>query len=166
MGKLLPLILALLGLGAGVGAGVLLRPDPEEVHLDNPCGEVTPAGGEHDAPVEDEEAEDASLDYVKLNNQFVVPVVDSGRVASLVVMSLSLEVPAGQTEEIYRREPKLRDAFLQVMFDHANSGGFEGNFTSGGQMNVLRGALREMAQSVLGPTITDVLITDIVRQDA
>ena len=73
----------------------------------------------------------ARPEYVKLNNQFVVPVVEDGRVAAMVVLSLSLEVEAGNTEAVYQREPKLRDAFLQVLFDHANVGGFCGSFTDG-----------------------------------
>ena len=67
---------------------------------------------------------------------------------------------------VYEREPKLRDAFLRVMFDHANAGGFDGAFTNSNQMDVLRRALREVAQKTIGPTASDVLILDIVRQDA
>jgi len=166
MGKLLPILLALVGLGGGVGAGIALRPAPQEaVVMANPCGEV-PA--EHPAPENTKPEEDANAahDYVKLNNQFVVPVVDDGRISSLVVLSLSLEIGTGQSETIYQREPKLRDAFLQVMFDHANSGGFNGSFTNSIPMSVLRNALREAAQKTLGSIVSDVLIMDIVRQDA
>ena len=59
----------------------------------------------------------------------------------------------------------LRDMFLQVMFNHANSGGFDGAFTSGEKMNDLRGSLFQAAVKVLGPIATDVLVIDIVRQD-
>lgn len=165
MRKLLPIVLALIGLGAGVGAGVVLRPGPDAVVLDDPCGEAAPKDAHHEEPDSQDHETDTENDYVKLSNQFVVPVVKDGRVNALVVMSLSLEVPTGHSEEIYRREPKLRDAFLQVMFDHANVGGFEGTFTTSGQMNVLRNALREIAQKLLGPSVTDILITDIIRQD-
>ena len=84
---------------------------------------------------------------------------------ALVVISLSLEMTSGGPELVFRREPKLRDSFLQVLFDHANSGGFEGNFTTGRKMDLLRGALRESAIKTLGNTVTNVLIADIVRQD-
>ena len=161
--KIFPLVLALIGLGAGVGAGVALRPAPEEVVMTNPCGEVAAEAGQSAEPKEDDTS---AHDYVKLNNQFVVPVVESGRIGSLVVLSLSLEVDAGQTEAIYQREPKLRDMFLQVMFEHANAGGFSGSFTNSIPMAVLRNALREAARKALGPIVTDVLIMDIVRQDA
>ena len=95
----------------------------------------------------------------------MVPVVEDKKVVSLVVLSLTLEVELGQSAAVFEREPKIRDAFLQVLFDHANTGGFQGSFTNTTRMTVLRNALREMAQRTLGPTVSDVLIMDIVRQD-
>jgi flagellar protein FliL len=150
MKKLFPLILALIGLGVGVGAGVLLRP--------------APAAEDHAEPTEAEHLEPP--EYVKLSNQFVIPVVEDGQVAALVVVSLSLEVTTGSTETVFAREPKLRDVFLQVLFDHANAGGFRGSFTDGSNLVVLRQALKEVAMQVLGDIITDVLIVDIARQDS
>lgn len=159
MGKILPILLALLGLGAGIGAGILLRPEASN-ELANACGDVPPPETKVlTSPVV------LAHNYVRLNNQFVVPVVQGGRIKALVVMSLSVEVVAGNTEAVYEREPKLRDAFLRVMFDHANSGGFDGSFTSNGNMAHLRSGLVEAAKNVLGAAATDVLIIDIVRQD-
>jgi flagellar protein FliL len=150
--KLLPLVLALIGLGAGAGAGLFLRPTPEP---DLAAEEVA-------APV------DPALvpDYVKLSNQFVVPLVEKDRITAMVILTLSLEVKQGTSEQVYAREPKLRDAFLQLLFDHANTGGFRGSFTDAANLVILRGGLREIAQKLLGDSVTDVLITDIVRQDS
>ncbi len=166
MGKILPILLALIGLGGGVGAGIALRPDPHAQQ--QACEGVSlPADQAEAAPAEaaTEEAPKAA-DYVKLNNQFVVPVIKQDSVRALVVMALSLEITDGGAEKVYKVEPKLRDAFLQVMFEHANSGGFDGNFTTGNNMNILRRALLEAAQKILGPSVSDVLIVDVVRQDA
>ena len=157
--KLLPLILLLVGCGAGVGAGIFLRPAPDP---------DVQSGPEETVPVDIEHVEDATSsehEYVKMNNQFVIPVAEGDRVVALVVLSLSLEVPAGQKDAIYAKEPKLRDSFLQVLFDHANIGGFEGAFTNANNLAVLRGALREVAHKDMGEQITDVLIIDIARQD-
>lgn len=150
MKKLFPLLLGLIGLGVGIGAGVFLRPAPED----------------HAEVVAQEEELAEPPEYVKLNNQFVIPVVEAGQVAALVVISLSLEVTAGSTEAVFAREPKLRDVFLQVLFDHANAGGFRGSFTDGSNLVVLRQALKEVAMQVLGEEVTDVLIVDIARQDS
>jgi len=95
----------------------------------------------------------------------VIPVVDDTRVAALVVVSLTVEVAQGRKEEVYIREPKLRDAFLQVFFDHANTGGFKGTFTNANNMNILRKALLETAIDTTGDLVSDVLIMDIARQD-
>lgn len=169
MAKIFPILLALMGLGAGVGAGIALRPAPVEMAAaeNQPCGSVGQQGGDgaHDALAEVSPAVAKEPDYVKMNNQFVIPVVEDGAVTALVVISLSLEMTSGGPELVFRREPKLRDSFLQVLFDHANTGGFEGNFTTGRKMDLLRSALRESAIKTLGPTVTNVLIADIVRQD-
>ena len=175
--KLLPLLLALLGLGLGVGAGFALRPAAPE------ASETAAHGAEGEAPAdahgaasadhgaasghgaESETEGEAGPEYVKMTNQFVVPLIEGGKVGSMVILSLSVEVAAGHTSEVYSKEPKLRDSFLQVMFDHANSGGFDGPFTDSANMIALRRALLEIAQQTLGANALDVLITDIVRQD-
>ena len=149
----------LIGTGAGVGAGIFLRPEPAPVAVTDEDQK------EPSAPVLEAEEDDQEHEYVKMNNQFVVPVVKGDRVNALVVLSLSLEVPAGQKDAIYSHEPKLRDSFLQVLFDHANIGGFDGAFTNANNLAVLRGALREIAQKDMGDQITDVLIVEIARQD-
>ena len=148
--KLLPILLGLLGLGLGIGAGIFLRP----------------AGEDHAVVVEEPLDPALAPEYVKLANQFIVPVMVKGKVGAMVIMSLSLEVIAGSTEEVYKIEPKLRDQFLQVMFDHANSGGFSGSYTDGANLLLLRKALLESAKSVLKEKVSDVLIIDIVRQDS
>lgn len=155
LGRLLPLLLALAGLGAGAAAGLALRPAPEPPAAGDPQAESA-------APAPDPSV---TPEYVRLSNQFVVPVVEAGRVASLVILSLNIEVTPGSTAEVFAREPRLRDALLQVLFDHANAGGFRGSFTDGANLVLLRRALREAAQRVLGDTVQDVLIIDIVRQD-
>ena len=160
MTRLLPLLIALIGLIGGLGAGLALKP----------------AGGPVAAP-EAAEAPDASVaapprasvepgEFVAMSNHFVVPLVEAGRVRAMVVVSISLEVDAGSTAAVRAVEPRLRDAFLQVMFDHANAGGFGGAFTAASPMHNLRAALREAAGRVVGPVLRDVLIVDIMRQES
>lgn len=162
---LLPLILGLIGVGAGVGAGIALQPAKEVVEI-HPCGDGQ-AVAENGSPVaEQTQAVNlAAVEFVKLNNQFVIPVVQDEAVSSLVVISLTLEIAAGQKERVFSIEPKLRDAFLQVMFDHANLGGFNGAFTDTLTMDKLRSRLKETAITLLDKTVSDVLIQDISRQD-
>ncbi|EPX82623.1 flagellar basal body-associated FliL family protein [Salipiger mucosus] len=173
MKKLLPILLALLGTGAGVGAGILLAPGQEQgaaeaEHSATEPGTGHETTGSHAAPEshDDGHGTPAETAFAKLSNQFIVPVVGADRISSLVVISISLEVVPAATETVYEREPKLRDSFLRVLFDHANIGGFEGNFTESHRMDLLGRALLETARSILGGDVIDVLITEIARQDA
>ncbi|GAB5448930.1 flagellar basal body-associated FliL family protein [Gymnodinialimonas sp.] len=176
---LLPIILLFVGVGGGVGAGLMFgggsapateeRAGEDEADADPEAqAEGDDAAGDADLgePARVEPAGEGT-EYVRINNQFVVPIVRNGSVRSLVVMSLSLEVDIGGSSAIFDLEPRLRDSFLRVMFAHANAGGFDGRFTEAAAMAPLRSALREAAQGVLGRGSThDVLITDITRQDA
>ncbi|WP_103332098.1 flagellar basal body-associated FliL family protein [Pseudotabrizicola formosa] len=160
MRKLLPLLLILIGAGAGLGAGLFLRPAAPIAE-----GEADPSA-EGIAPAEDAEASPEQLpEFVKLTNQFVVPLVERNQITSMVILSLSIEVTAGGTDLVYAKEPKLRDEILQRLFDHANTGGFRGTFTDADNLVILRKGLTEVAQNVLGDIVKTVLITDIIRQD-
>ncbi len=167
---ILPLVLAFAGVGAGVGAGVALRPESapsveSDGHASAPAAEAAAGKSSHGEPSGHGDAE-AMAEYVSLRNQFIVPILNAERVQSLVILSVDLEVAVGGKDAVHSFEPKVRDAFLTVLFDHANAGGFTGNFTSSGAMDILRTALREAGQKVLGDAILkDVLITSIVRQD-
>jgi hypothetical protein len=177
MRKILPFLLGLIGLGVGVGAGMTLRPTMKSAGAAAEVAAETGVGaGEHGATEPEaapdtqgahDEGADADLpEYVKLSNQFIVPIVEDGRVSAMVIMSLSLEVAAGSTDAVFAREPKLRDSFLQILFDHANAGGFNGSFTDGANLIVLRRSLLEASQEVLGDAVHDVLIGDLARQDS
>ena len=144
--------------------------EPADGHAKDGPATDGPADAGHGgaAPAKDGHGSGAGAggDYVKLPNQFVVPVIEGGRTEALVVLSLGLDVAPGVREAAFAQEPKLRDALLRVMFDHANAGGFSGGFTAGEPLERLRAALRERARALLGPELRDVLILDIARQDA
>lgn len=178
LAKLLPIIFLLVGTGGGIGAGLLLAPTTSfqskdrsgsvNDYLDSNSDSLTSKNGSakletesHGNPVNS-----SAIEYVKMSNQFVIPVVKGDMITALVVVSLSLETRNDISEKIYAREPKLRDAFLRVLFDHANMGGFHGAFTSAETLGLLRSALRDVAQKEIGPDILNVLIVDIIRQDS
>ncbi len=185
MGKLIPVILILLGAGGGVGAGLMLRPAAEVVtaEAETPAKEGQNAGySDESAPEndgyntegaagEDEYSGDKdkggydAIEYIALRRQMIVPLVEGDRVGALMVLSLSIQATGGNIELIYEREPKLRDEFLQVLFRHANTGGFDGAFTSGEAMSDLKSALGAAAREVLGEVSQQVLVTEILRQE-
>lgn len=164
MAKLLPVIMLIIGLGGGIGAGIFLAPTPEPAEMAD--GDASMENKEEEK--EDEIAEGEEVipnDFIKINNQFVIPIVEREQLTALVVMSLTLEAKPGMTGKVHNFEPKLRDAFLQVLFDHANMGGFRGAFTSSEIMDPLRNALKEEGQRYLGKDLIDVLILEVTRQD-
>lgn len=180
--KLLPVILGIVGIAGGAAAGHFLKPaelssddkmamaagDPKSGKQDGkPAADKQVAKKDHDHD-DDHKAPATALsdaDYVKLNKQFVVPIVEGERVSSLIVISMALEADQGLSETIFQFEPKIRDEFLSVLFKHAQSGGFTGVFTADQPMQDLRSSLLYAAQSVLGRAVRSVLVTDIVRQD-
>ena len=162
---LIPVLLAVLGPVLGISAGVMMKPDEtsETKTTECTCADAEKAEDKAEPAAKDEAP--GAVEYVKFNNQFVVPVVSKDRVDALVVMAISLEVDLGARQAVYAVEPKLRDAYLRVMFDHASIGGFEGNFTEGALLGALREALKTASVSLVGDVVRDVLITDIGRQD-
>lgn len=177
MKLLLPVLLALLGLAGGVAAGHFLRPDPAPEPAPAAATGADAASAAAGAPASIPPADrlpgerpppydpTVERDYVRIDRQFLVPIVEREIVAAMMILSLSLEVEPGVGEAVLAHEPKLRDRFLQVMFRHAQAGGFTGVFTAGAPMRDLRGSLLEAARSVLGRGVHDVLVTDIMRQD-
>ena len=175
---LLPIGMAVLGLVLGGGAAVLLAGEGSSDDAGDAHGadaeaheEAHGAEAAHAAPAAASDhggghgEDEGGNQFVTLENQFVVPLLVDGRTYGLVSLAISLEVGPGRKESVYDREPKLRDAVLGVLFDHANTGGFEGDFTAETRMTALRGALLERAQAVMGPEVIDILIQDIARQE-
>ncbi len=161
MRKLLPIVLAFIGLGAGAAAGHFLRPAGDALAADS--GEL--AGGHGSSASDVASVTPAQVEYVRLDKQFIVPLARDDRIVGMVLMTLAIEADPGSSDLVFQREPKLRDLFLQAMFLHAQSGGFAGAFTASSPMADLRGALRKAARDVIGPAAHDVLVTEIARQD-
>ena len=166
MNKILPVLIVLIAVVLGGGTGLLLRPAPlEQIECDEASQSASCEPSEEIASHGKVEHDPEDIYYAKLAKQFIVPVVDNKKVVSLVVMSLSIETTPMSADVVFAREPKLRDALLAVMFLHANSGGFNGQFTGGEPMHDLRSSLLEAAIEVVGADVFNVLITDILRQD-
>lgn len=164
---LLPLILGLIGLAGGVGAALFLQPtstapEPEAAACPPP---ETPVAADQAPPPRVDATALEDREYVALTNQFIIPIVTETRVAGLVVLALTIETKMGQGDAVYAREPKLRDLFLQTLFDHSAIGRFDGEFATASNLAPLRDELTIVARRVLGEDVSDVLITDILRQD-
>lgn len=164
MRKLIPLVFLAAGLAVGVGAGVVLAPDgvkaPSDQEPVSPKIEKQP-----ETKTEKKASEGQDYEYLKISKQFVVPLVNKNEISGLATLSLSLGLSSGTSDRYYAKEPKLRDSFLRVLFDHANMGGFDGAFTKPGNLDPLRRALLDVARTELGDDVHELLIVDIARQD-
>ncbi|WP_425079380.1 flagellar basal body-associated protein FliL [Ruegeria denitrificans] len=165
--KLIPVIFLIVGLGAGIGAGLAFAPakKPETAVAEEQAVKEDKATGKKSGKSK-EKGEAKSFEYLKMTKQFVVPVVKDDQIEAMVTLSLSLEANPAITETYYAIEPKLRDGFLQVLFDHANTGGFDGAFTESGNLDVLRKSLLEVARKEFGDDVSKVLILSVNRQDS
>lgn len=156
---LLPIVLCLLGIAVGFGSSKAVP--LMQVALNDECTLDTT----ETHPLEVAEIESTSSEYLKLSNQFVVPIVRENDVGALAVLSLSLEVKEGQKEAVFEMEPKIRNELLAVLFDHANEGAFDGQFASRNNLDLLQTRLLASVREATDNQVTDVLITDIVRQN-
>lgn len=182
--KLLPVLLSVLALVAGAVGGDLLRgttaagvaaPGPqaalpadelpalEPIAADSAIPSPSPAAPPPPAEPGDADAAAATA-WFKFPQQFFVPVLHGGHLDSTMILSLSVEMPETATEEVYAHEIKLRDALLRQLLIHANTGGFDGNFTTEAHLRKLRAELTATARAIV-PRIGEILIGDIARQE-
>jgi flagellar basal body-associated protein FliL len=173
MKLILPIVLAVLGLVGGAGAGWYFKPAPPEEHAacrdaqghettdPDACGappEPAKKSGAHEDPKE-------ASQFITLDRQFIVPIVSENKVSAMMVMTINLEVGPGKMENAFRNEPKLRDALLRALFEHAYSGGFNGDFTAEHVVRELRKNLLAAGQGIIGADLRSVLIADMIRQE-
>ncbi len=166
--KILFILLPFLAMAGGIFAGERLRPPPavpepgsaEAATSDHgPDAEAEAAGHAAAAPESEEPA------WFRFPTQFFVPLIRDGTVEAVMVLTLTVEMPKSAEEEIFHQEHRLRDALLRVLLIHANTGGFEGNFTADVHLGDLREKLLKAARKTSGDEIRAILIEDIARQD-
>lgn len=181
--KLIPVLAILIAAIGGLFGGDMLRPQdksaeehavPEgeghgaEAGNEAPAGDADPAHAEETAEKKGGEhgGAEATTAYFRFPSQFFVPVMHGDRLDGMMVLTLTVEMAADQQEAVFKQEFRLRDAFLRTLLIHANTGGFDGNYTIEPRMRRLRESLMKTADEVTGGIVSDVLIEDIARQDA
>lgn len=142
---LLFLVCLVIGLGAG-GAGAYFLTRTSPVVAASPQDESDAA-------------------FADLGSQFVVPLTRGGTLTGVVAVSLAVQLKPGKEEEFEVMEPRLRDVYLEVLFRHGASGGFDGDFATSQAMADLRTALDRVTQDRLSDIAERVLITSLARQD-
>lgn len=167
--KILLLLVPVIAFVGGTLGGTILKPpaavSDTEQEVEKTKDAEAQGSGTHaadDKSTKDKEGGEAA--WFKFPNQFFIPLMRNGQVSETMILSLAIEMPAEATERIQAQEYRLRDALLRALMIHANTGGFEGNFTTDVQMNELRSRLVAAAKDAAGDDITNILIEDIARQ--
>lgn len=150
MNKLVLVGIVALGVVAGGVAGFVMKPetpDAEEKRVEQP------------------KAPPGNFDFVRLDRQFVVPIIEDQVVRSLVVLELSLEIAPASSERVYAKEPKIRDALLAQLHLTAQEGGFLSRLGTAAFLQELREDLKASLVPILADDVHGVLIGNIVRRD-
>ena len=178
MKKLLPVILASIGMGGVLAAGTMLKPADTSMagvkdagHADSGHGEDKHAdaghGGGDGHGKDDGHGKSGGKDdyiYVGLDKPFFAPVTQSNRRQTLVRLDIHLEVPKDMEDKVSKHDPKLRDGFLRTVMHFASEGGFARVHGADG-FAILRDDLLLSARSVLGNDVRAVLIGEILTRE-
>ena len=122
--------------------------------------------GGHGADDDDDDgASSSAISYLKFKRQFVVPVVKGGKVESLVLLNLNLEINDDAPEDIHSFEPKLRDALMRELMALSHNGQFTGDLTNTETYDHIRENLLLATKHVLEAGVKNVLILDLSRQE-
>ncbi|MFC3167167.1 hypothetical protein [Paracoccus fontiphilus] len=97
-------------------------------------------------------------------SQFFVPLMRNGDMGAVMILTLTIETGGADLPAMRQQEHRLRDALLRELLIHANTGGFDGNFTAEARLAPLRERLQRAAQASTDLTVKAVLIEDIARQ--
>lgn len=174
MRRLLPVLLILLGLGGGVGAGLFLKPhaapksDAEKTKADaagkkGKTGHAIPDPGAEDKPKDETEVKERT--YVSVGTQTIIPVVEGEKTKALMLFELAVDVDPSAHDLAVMVEPRLRDAFLRVLLKMSSTGAFDKTYTEDWVMDELRQNLGKEARRFLGGSVRDVLLLDVIRQE-
>lgn len=104
-------------------------------------------------------------DFIKFKRQFVVPVLKDNAVDALILINLALEVPASERDNMFRLEPRFRDAFIRELLQLSDDGYFDQELTSSDTYEILRETLSRAADDVSDGGVNKILILDLSRQD-
>jgi len=184
--KIIAIILQIVAVAGGVTLGLFLKSGGDDAaKTDDGTHETVASDDEHkEKNSKDEKKKKSKSDHKKSNDhsgdkggdgkgdsgfmkfgrQFIVPVVGRNGVSALVVLDISLELAPSAKEDIYTREPKIRDALLSSLLTLSNEGAFDERLLQPENVEEIRNVLLSSAQSVMGDDVIGVLILNVAKQ--
>lgn len=162
-------VAAILGAGAGLGARTVLATDGEkpgkaEVDRDDAHAKTADKKEGHGKSSGKAHGGSEDANFMKFSRQFVVPVVSREARNGFMIFDIMIDVDPAILSTSYPLEPRLRDAFLRVLLDHAADGALERALRDADAMDELRGDLLLPARDILGEGANGILITDVGLQ--
>lgn len=106
-----------------------------------------------------------NIGYFRFKRDFIVPVMRSNTVDSLVLLRLSIEMDQNNVEDFRPKEPRLRDAFMQALMGMSHDGLFREDITDPKVYEEIQRRLLKEANGVMDNEAQSVLILDFARQD-
>lgn len=194
MMKIIKLLIPVIALVLGLAGGMFLKPSSDsEGQTDSEHGSQSHASEEsghdseglHDTPethaadhanensdkdahaasdAHSEHSSESAVAWFNFSRQFFVPLVRHGDEAGIMILSIALETDTDNLQTLNDQEIRLRDIILRQLLIAANTGRFDGNFTTDGRIRGLRKQILAALQEVYGNKISAILISDIARQ--
>ncbi len=107
----------------------------------------------------------AALSYFRFSREFIVPLIDNGRVSSLVILNINLEVDEAASQTLFSMEPALRDNIMTTLITLSNDGRTFESISSIENYESLRAMILMNLKKSVPTGINNVLILDMARQD-
>lgn len=157
MKKLIVIILCIAGFAAGAFGGSWLRgADPAKAEADAEKAASAP---------DTTSKEPVKAAWFRMPTEFFIPILRNDNVQSVMILTLTVETAEENLSMVQASEHKLRDSLLSALMIHANTGGFDGNFTAEAHLAKLRTELLNAAQKATDGLATGILIENIARQE-
>lgn len=108
----------------------------------------------------------AASAYFKFSREFVVPIIQNERVASLVILNINIESDAATSDKLFSQEPVIRDVVMTTLIEISGDGRTFQSMTTIENYETLRSLILGALQKKFPDMgIKSVLILDIARQD-
>lgn len=103
--------------------------------------------------------------YYKFSREFIVPVLNDGKVESLVILNINIEADSAVSQQLFSLEPKLRDTIMTALIKLSGDGHTLQNLTNAENYETIRSMLLMELKDVVPTGIENVLILDLAKQD-
>lgn len=108
----------------------------------------------------------AGATYFRFSREFVVPIIQNERVASLVILNINIEADAVASDKLFSQEPVLRDVVMTTLIEISGDGRTFQSMTSIENYETVRSLiLGNLQKKFPDMGIKNILILDIARQD-